>query len=113
MSLSPKSSIDLSGWTEITCWQAEIVRRLDLQPASSYTDVDKPDVFTEWWSAPSPRMAREVPVLREYRDRDGCRHYLANEPRASAIEDATITHPAPDAPTREVRASDQRTTEGA
>lgn len=88
MSVSPKSSADLDGWTPITCWQAEIVRRLDLSPASSRTDVDKPDVFTEWWTSPDPRMTREVPVLREYRDRNGCRHYLANEPSQSADEDA-------------------------
>ena len=87
MSLTPKSSADLSGWTEVTCWQAEIVRRLDLSPVSSHTDVDTPDVFTEWWTAPHPRMVREVPVLREYRDRDGCRHYLASEPSKSATED--------------------------
>lgn len=87
MSLSPKGSHDLTGWTEITCWQAEIVRRLDLSVASSYTGVDKPDVFTEWWTSPSERLVREVPVLREYRDRDGCRHYLANEPSKSAEED--------------------------
>jgi hypothetical protein len=86
MSLSPKSSADMSGWTEVTCWQAEIVRRLDLVPASSRTDLDKPDVFTEWWTAADLRMVREVPVLREYRDRDGCRHYLANEPSKSADE---------------------------
>ncbi len=87
MMLRPKGSHDLTGWTEITCWQAEIVRRLDLSVASSYTDVDKPDVFTEWWTGRDKRLAREVPVLREYRDRDGCRHYLANEPSKSAEED--------------------------
>lgn len=87
MSLTPKSSHDLTGWTAITCWQAEIVRRLDLRPASSYTDVDAPDVFTEWWTPPDVRLKREVPVLREYRDRDGCRHYLANEPSESALEE--------------------------
>ncbi len=88
MTLTPKGSYDLAGWTPITCWQAEIVRRADLQVASSFTDVDKPDVFTEWWSVAGPVIAREVPVLREYRDRDGCRHYLANEPSQSADEEA-------------------------
>lgn len=83
--LEPKGCYDLAGWTQITCWQAEIVRRMDLRVASSYTDVDKPDVFTEWWTAPDPRMRREVPVLREYRDQDGCRHYLANEPHEAAL----------------------------
>lgn len=89
MRLTPKSSFDLTGWTEITCWQAEIVRRLDLSVASSHTDVDKPAVFTEWWTSPSERLVREVPVpvLREYRDRDGCRHYLAHEPSLSAHEE--------------------------
>lgn len=87
MILTPKGSHDLDGWTPITCWQAEIVRRADLQVASSFTDVDKPDVFTEWWSVAGPVIAREVPVLREYRDGDGCRHYLANEPSESADED--------------------------
>lgn len=86
MSVEPKGRYDLSGWTQITCWQAEIVRRPDLCVASSYTDVDKPDVFTEWWTVASDRVARSVPVLREYRDRDGCRHYLANEPSKSAAE---------------------------
>lgn len=85
-SYSPKGSYDLSGWTKITCWQAELVRRVDLQAASSRTDVDTPDVFTEWWTCQTDRIAREVPVLREYRDRDGCRHYLANEPYDSANE---------------------------
>lgn len=87
MILSPKSSHDLNGWTPITCWQAEIVRRLDLRPASSRTCVDcgSPDaVFTEWWTAPDPRMKREVPVLREYRDDQGCRHYLAGVPEDAA-----------------------------
>jgi hypothetical protein len=84
VSYEPKDSADLSGWTEITCWQSEIVRRLDLRVASSRTDVDRPDVFTEWWTSPTPRLASEVPVLREYRDSDGCRHYLASEPSESA-----------------------------
>ena len=87
MTLTPKGSHDLAGWTAITCWQAEIVRRLDLQPASSYTDVDAPDIFTEWWTSPDARLKREVPVLREYRDKAGCRHYLANEPSLSADEE--------------------------
>lgn len=86
--LSPKGMYDLAGWTPITCWQAEIVRRADLSVASSRTDVDKPDVFTEWWSVASDKIARSVPVLREYRDRNGCRHYLANEPSVSAEEHA-------------------------
>lgn len=86
MSHQPKSSADLTGWTEVTCWQAEIVRRLDLRVASSRTDVDEPDVFTEWWTSPSPRLSQEVPVLREYRDRNGCRHFLANEPGVSAVD---------------------------
>lgn len=86
MILEPNSSLDLTGWTQVTCWQAEIIRRADLSPASSYTDMDKPDVFTEWWSLASDRIARSVPVLREYRDRSGCRHYLANEPSVSARE---------------------------
>jgi hypothetical protein len=84
--IEPKGHFDLKGWTQITCWQAEIVRRADLTVASSFTDVDKPDVFTEWWSTPGEIVARAVPVLREYRDRDGCRHYLANEPSVSAVE---------------------------
>ena len=88
MSLTPKGAHDLDGWTPVTCWQAEIVRRADLQVASSYTDVDKPDVFTEWWSVASDRIARDVPVLREYRDQNGCRHYLANEPSVAAEEEA-------------------------
>lgn len=87
MALVPKGAADLDGWTSITCWQAEIVRRGDLQPASSYTDMDAPDVFTEWWSTPGPVVARAVPVLREYRDSSGCRHYLANEPTVSATEE--------------------------
>ena len=86
MSIEPKGCYDLSGWTQITCWQAEIVRRPDLCVASSYTDMDKPDVFTEWWTVASARVARSVPVMREYRDRGGCRHYLANEPSKSARE---------------------------
>lgn len=87
-SLTPKSSADLTGWTEITCWQAEIVRRADLQVASSRTDVDAPDVFTEWWTSPDPRFRREVPVLREYRDDRGCRHYLALTPEEASDERA-------------------------
>lgn len=86
MSLEPKGMHDLDGWTPITCWQAEIVRRCDLSPASTRTDLATPDVFTEWWSLASDKIARSVPVLREYRDRDGCRHYLANEPSQSARE---------------------------
>lgn len=86
MSLEPKGRYDLSGWTQITCWQAEIVRRADLSPASSYTDVDKPDVFTEWWSVASDKIARSVPVLREYRDSTGCSHFLAGMPCDAASE---------------------------
>jgi hypothetical protein len=86
--LGPKSSTDLDGWDQITCWQAEIVRRGDLTVASSRTDMDTPDVFTEWWTTTGPHVAREVPVLREYRDRDGCRHYLAHEPSKSAEGEA-------------------------
>ena len=87
MSLAPKGRFELAGWTRITCWQAEIVRRDDLQPASTYTNLDAPDVFTEWWTRVSDRIAREVPVLREYRDAGGCRHYLAEEPSKAAIDD--------------------------
>lgn len=87
MGLIPKSSADLDGWTAITCWQAEIVRRPDLRVVSSRTDVDTPDTFSEWWTVASDKVKRSVPVLREYLDRKGCRHYLANEARWSAIED--------------------------
>lgn len=84
MSLEPKNSSDLTGWTEITCWQAELVRRRDLQVVSSRTDVDAPDVFTEWWIRKTEDVKQAVPVLREYRDRNGCRHYLAGPPEESA-----------------------------
>ena len=84
MTYEPKSSDNLTGWTEITCWQAEIVRRADLQPASSRTDMEAPDVFTEWWTVAGDQIAREVPVLREYRDREGCRHYLARSPEKAS-----------------------------
>lgn len=87
LNLRPKGSHDLSGWYRITCWQAEIVRRGDLSPASTFTDVDAPDVFTEWWATGS-RYKRDVPVLREYRDRNGCRHYLAGPPEAAATEES-------------------------
>ncbi|MFC0626136.1 hypothetical protein [Kribbella deserti] len=80
MSLEPKDSGDLTGWTEITCWQAELVRRRDLQVVSSRTDMETPDVFTEWWIPKTDNVKRAAPVLREYRDRDGCRHYLAGWP---------------------------------
>ena len=85
--LMPKSSSDLSGWDQITCWQAEIVRRADLRVASSHTDMDEPDVFTEWWTPPDPRFRREVPVLREYRNDKGCRHYLARTPEEACDAD--------------------------
>ena len=86
MSTEPKGCHDLDGWTPVTCWQAEIVRRHDLTVVSSYTHVDVPDVFSEWWTVASDKVARSVPVLREYRDKDGCRHYLAEEPSKAARE---------------------------
>lgn len=101
MSYEPKSSADLSGWTEITCWQAEIVRRMDLQVAASRTDMDAPDVFTEWWTAPSERLRNEVPVLREYRDCRGCRHYLAGEPHEAAMDPDPTPDPSTDQPESE------------
>jgi hypothetical protein len=88
--LAPKPSTDLNGWTQITCWQAEIVRRRDLTVASSRTRLElnaPPDVFTEWWAARDPRLVRDVPVLREYLDHTGCRHYLANRPEEAALEE--------------------------
>lgn len=46
---------------------------------------DRP--FTEWWSVASDKIARSVPVLREYRDGTGCSHFLANMPSEAATEE--------------------------
>lgn len=82
MSYIPKSSLDLSGWTPITCWQSEIVLRHDLVPAVGGTDMDADQAFAEWWTPDSEVIP--VPVLRSYR-RDGvCSHYLAEEPYTAA-----------------------------
>lgn len=83
--LEPKSSLDLTGWTQITCHQSEVLSQLDMSVVSSHTDIDKPDVFTEWWLTEGTRVIRPVPVLRDYRDQKGCRHYLAGKPDEAGL----------------------------
>ena len=84
----PRRSADMTGWREITCREADLLRRqgAGLTVASTITDPEgvhgESLVFTEWWWC---NAAGEEPVLRDYRrDRDHtCSHFIATSPVAA------------------------------
>lgn len=80
----PRGMHDMTGWREVSCYEADVIRRSDLSPASSCTDPDgnygSPVVFTEWWWV----GRNEIPVLRDYRrPDDACMHYIATGAEAA------------------------------
>jgi len=92
---SPNSMSDFAGWRQVTCREADVIRRqgAGLQVASGLTDLGgqygKPLVFIEWWWD-------DEPVLREYRypedDEAACGHWIAASPEAADREDDEAAH---------------------
>jgi len=86
---SPNSMGNLTGWRQVSCREADLIRRQGsgLKPASTLTDHEgqfgKPIVFTEWWWD-------DEPVLREYRyptdDGTPCGHWIAASDEAADRE---------------------------
>lgn len=87
--LGPKSMHDMDGWYQIDCvaFQDGILGAYQGLPddvfrvESSLSDpggrYGKPVTFSEWW-------INGRPLLRDYREDDGCRHYRAIGPSAAA-----------------------------
>lgn len=94
--LTPRGSHDLTGWRNIDCREADLIRRqgAGLIVASSLTDTEgqygDPVIFTEWWWR---NAAGDEPVLRDYRypsEADpafSCTHFIAAHANAAWIED--------------------------
>lgn len=81
MSLEPRASDDLTGWHELTCEQSNEVRfRHQGLPtfvvAVGRTDTEDDIYFREWWF-------NDAPLLRDYNDLRGCRHYGAIDASAA------------------------------
>lgn len=80
MAADPRRHSDMTGWSKIGCFDADMVRRqgAGLSVASTVTDPDglygSPLTFTEWWWC---NEVGQLPVLRDYLTPDGCSHYLA------------------------------------
>ena len=91
--MTPNGMHTLRGWREVSCREADLIRRqgAGLTVASTLTDPDgnfgSPIVFTEWW------WGDTTPVLRDYRYpkaeeyRAGCTHFIAHSSDAAHEED--------------------------
>lgn len=85
---APNSMFEMSGWVEVTCLAADVIRRHGMSVASSLTDprgnFGPPLIFTEWWWAGTP-------VLRDYQYPTPaavrCAHFVASTTEAWRSEE--------------------------